>query len=158
MTTPPNQAESAAVQRDGNWMDRWGACKVCGGEIPHGHAEHCDIYGLEKKVSELTKLLEAARPQAEPARPQFKGPYVGRDRLRIELVEKITLELDRAYSKHGRAPWSRHEFYAILLEEVDDLWDAIKKDAPQEDVMAELTQVAAMCFRYWETCRGKGTP
>jgi NTP pyrophosphatase (non-canonical NTP hydrolase) len=64
---------------------------------------------------------------------------------------KIKHELDHAYSKHGREPWGRHEFYAILLEEVDELWEAIKQDRPQVEVMVELVQVAAMCFRYAET-------
>ena len=69
----------------------------------------------------------------------------------------VRAEVLHAYLKHGREPWSRHEFYAILLEEVEELWDAIKRDLPQEDVLKELTQVAAMCFRYAETgdrCRG----
>jgi NTP pyrophosphatase (non-canonical NTP hydrolase) len=70
---------------------------------------------------------------------------------RDELFAQIGAELDHAYAKHGRDPWGRHEFYAILKEEVDELWDAIKADAPQADVRAELTQVAAMCFRYFET-------
>jgi len=67
------------------------------------------------------------------------------------LIELIATELDNAYAKHGREPWGRHEFYAILQEEVDELWDDIKADSPQELVIRELIQVAAMCFRYYET-------
>lgn len=70
---------------------------------------------------------------------------------RTEIYVNISNELDRAYSKHGSAMWSRHEFYAILKEEVDELWDDIKKDAPQENVDKEALQVAAMVFRYLET-------
>ena len=70
---------------------------------------------------------------------------------RQELVSRITNELDRAYAKHGQLPWGRHEFYGILKEEVDELWDAIKGDLPYEDVVKELVQVAAMCVRYYET-------
>ena len=70
---------------------------------------------------------------------------------RYELSERIAMELDRAYAKHGEEPWGRHEFYAILLEKVEELWDDIKADAPQAHVEAELVQVAAMCFRYFET-------
>jgi len=73
------------------------------------------------------------------------------DTARGALMEAVAAELDHAYAKHGRKPWGRHEFYAILREEVDELWDAIKADEPQERVIAELTQVAAMCFRYAET-------
>lgn len=71
--------------------------------------------------------------------------------LREELFRRVSAEVNRAYEKHGREPWGRHEFYAILKEEVDELWDAIKSDAPSDDVLKELIQVAAMCFRYWET-------
>lgn len=42
--------------RNGKWIDVFGACRVCGGEIPHGHSEHCDYYALEKEVRELRKL------------------------------------------------------------------------------------------------------
>lgn len=70
---------------------------------------------------------------------------------RAQLFARIGAELDRAYAKHGREPWSRHEFYAVLLEEVDELWDAIKANESDDRVLAELVQVAAMCFRYNET-------
>ena len=70
---------------------------------------------------------------------------------REELFAGIEARLDHAYRKHGAEPWGRHEFYAILKEEVDELWDSIKRDEPQENVMAELIDVAAMCFRYAET-------
>jgi len=70
---------------------------------------------------------------------------------RETLYARIGVELDRAYLKHGTERWSRHEFYAILLEEVEELWDAIKRDLPQEYVEQEMTQVAAMVFRFFET-------
>lgn len=63
---------------------------------------------------------------------------------RLETMAKICSELDHAYEKHGRPQWGRHEFYAILKEEVDELWDAIKRDEPQECVHKEAIQVAAM--------------
>lgn len=70
---------------------------------------------------------------------------------REELTTRVATELDRAYAKHGREQWGRHEWYAILLEEVEEAWDAIKRDLPQHEVEKELVQVAAMCFRYYET-------
>lgn len=73
--------------------------------------------------------------------------------LRSDLVRRIEGELDRAYTKHGRAPWGRHEFYAILLEEVEEVWDVIKRDMPESEIEKELVQVAAMCFRHYETRR-----
>ena len=75
------------------------------------------------------------------------------DRLdrRAAFFTRVEDELERAYRKHGMPQWGRHEFYAILLEEVDEVWDDIKADAPLEQLEKEIVQVAAMCVRYFET-------
>lgn len=70
---------------------------------------------------------------------------------RYDLFELIGHELDKAYAKHGAEQWGRHEFYGILAEEFNELQEAVFKDQPMERVVAELVQVAAMCFRYYET-------
>lgn len=70
---------------------------------------------------------------------------------RADIFNKISNELNRAYEKHGNAQWGRHEFYAILKEEVDELWDSIKSNEPSERMEEEAIQVAAMVFRYLET-------
>ena len=44
------------MERDGNWVDKWGACKVCGGEIPYGHTENCDIWKLERAERERDSI------------------------------------------------------------------------------------------------------
>jgi hypothetical protein len=50
--------------RNGDFMDEYGCCKVCNGEIPYGHFNHCDIYKLETRIhefeSEITAALETA--------------------------------------------------------------------------------------------------
>jgi hypothetical protein len=68
-----------------------------------------------------------------------------------QAENSVILELERAYAKHGLGQWGRHEFYAILKEEVDELWDDIKADAPQANIEKEAIQIAAMVFRYLET-------
>jgi hypothetical protein len=46
---------------------------------------------------------------------------------------------------------SRHEGYAIIEEEVDELWDAIKaKGSAREHIAREAVQVAAMAIRFVE--------
>lgn len=70
---------------------------------------------------------------------------------RSEIIQTIFDELERTYAKHGRYQWSRHEFYAIMKEEVDKTWDAIKGDLDSGILTKEVIQVAAMCFRYLET-------
>lgn len=79
---------------------------------------------------------------------RFKNNISGEQRIISEL---ILIELDKAYQKHGRDPWGRHEFYAILKEEVDEMWDAIKADEPLERVHEEAIQIAAMVVRFIDT-------
>jgi NTP pyrophosphatase (non-canonical NTP hydrolase) len=70
---------------------------------------------------------------------------------REHILNSIETELEHAYRKHGREPWGRHEFYAILLEEVEEMWDAIKKDQPMSDVRKEALQAACVIVRYLES-------
>ncbi len=67
------------------------------------------------------------------------------------FLEHVEAELAAAYEKHGREKWSRHEFAAILREEFEELWDAVKTDSPLTDVVAEAAQVVAVCIRFVET-------
>lgn len=70
---------------------------------------------------------------------------------REDFWNAIKAEVDRAYKKHGSAQWGRHEFYGVMKEEVDEVWDAIKKNEPNEQLYKEIIQVAAMCLRFLET-------
>ena len=70
---------------------------------------------------------------------------------RGDVLAAVQREVSRAYHKHGADQWGRHEFYAILKEEVDELWDEIKADNPQIRVRVEAIHVMAMCLRYLET-------
>lgn len=74
------------------------------------------------------------------------------DRMKRDVFLADVLEgLQKAYKKHGKEPWGRHEFYAILKEEVDELWDEIKLDSEQVFVEKEMVQIVAVCLRYIET-------
>ena len=70
---------------------------------------------------------------------------------RQELFSRIAAELDRAYAKHGTHQWGRHEFYGIIMEEVEEMFDDIKADAPEAQLEKEIIQVAAMAIRFLET-------
>lgn len=60
-----------------------------------------------------------------------------------ELLDLVIKEVE--YGAHKFWGFnSTHEFYAVLQEEVDELWDTIKKDRMD---LTELVQVIAVAFR-----------
>ena len=66
------------------------------------------------------------------------------------VPEEVTDELARARSKFK--PFnSAHEGYAVILEELDELWDVVKlrHDSPERTakMREEAIQVAAMAMR-----------
>lgn len=61
----------------------------------------------------------------------------------------VSEELERARREHG-ALKSAHEAYAVILEEVEELWlEAKKRRGNRSDLTMreELVQIAAMCQR-----------
>ena len=66
---------------------------------------------------------------------------------RDEAFELVDRELKRAEEKFSPLA-SRHEGFAVLLEEVDELKDTIWHNKCDESVEEEATQVAAMAIRF----------
>lgn len=64
--------------------------------------------------------------------------------------ELVRAELAKARAKHPAKLNSRHEAYAVILEELDELWFEIKADSAPKRLADELVQVAAMCQRMAE--------
>jgi hypothetical protein len=59
-------------------------------------------------------------------------------------------ELDRATQLHGEFV-SHHEGYAVILEELDELWQEIKTNPRNSDkVRKEAVQLAAMTLKFLE--------
>lgn len=75
-----------------------------------------------------------------------------------EALQAVDQEIARAKTKHPGDFHNAHEAYAVLLEEVDELWDEVKKNPkkmlPAEQLMwrqkkyTEAIQVAAMAIRF----------
>lgn len=82
------------------------------------------------------------------------------DRLRTsaDLVLDVIKELHSARVHHKKDFHSAHEGWAVLREEVDELWDEVKKNPKTDEERAahrvrmrkEAVQVAAMAFRFIE--------
>ena len=64
------------------------------------------------------------------------------------LLGEIRIELDKSTQKHGEMA-SAHEGFAIIAEELDELWDHVKGDtAYTEDAYKEAIQIAAMGAKF----------
>ncbi len=67
-----------------------------------------------------------------------------------EFFLEVRREYARATEKFG--PFnSAHEGYAVLLEEVDELWDEVKKKREKRDhenMYRECVQIAAMAMKF----------
>jgi len=67
-----------------------------------------------------------------------------------DVITDICQEFERATSKHGKFN-SAHEGYAVILEEVDELWEEVKKQYEKRNNMEmrkEAIQVATMAIRF----------
>lgn len=67
-----------------------------------------------------------------------------------DAVDQVMREYFRALEKFGDFK-NPHEGYAILLEEVDELWDEVKKNETNRDyeqMEKEAKQVAAMAIKF----------
>jgi hypothetical protein len=65
-------------------------------------------------------------------------------------LHEIIQEYGRAAATHGSFP-TQHHGYAAILEELDELWDEIKKRAElrsRDDLVKEARQVGAMALRF----------
>lgn len=63
-----------------------------------------------------------------------------------DLFPLVAKEMQWAYEKHG--PYhNAHEQYAVMREEVDEWWDAVKGNTADCELY-ELVQVAAVALRY----------
>lgn len=78
-----------------------------------------------------------------------------------ELVNAIWIELSTATVKYPPMA-SAHEGYAVLLEEVDELWHEVKcrpAARSRARMRAEAIQVAAMAIRFvLDVCKKEESP
>lgn len=66
--------------------------------------------------------------------------------------QQVQEELNSARKKHGPMR-SAHEGYAVILEELDEVWEEVKKKTKDRDMVnlyTELIQVSAMAQKMAE--------
>ena len=72
------------------------------------------------------------------------------------VITDFCAEIDRGVEKYGNYR-SYHEAYAVILEEVDELWEELKKKGRDKDLIyAEAIQVAATAYRLAEEIHLEG--
>ena len=67
-----------------------------------------------------------------------------------DILYDVKFELQRAISVNGDFA-SPHEGYAVMLEELDELWDEVRKnksDRDYDNMYQECVQVAAMAVKF----------
>lgn len=74
----------------------------------------------------------------------------------LDAMELMLLEYERATKKFGRFA-SAHEGYAVMQEEMDELWEAVKdKQCGTPELLVEAVQVGAMAVRFLVDICGAG--
>lgn len=81
---------------------------------------------------------------------------------KLSIIADIDEEFKSAVAKHPKFN-SRHEGFAILKEEVDELWDEVKKNhtkTPEAKFKQrkEAVQIAAMAMRFIYDCCDEPNP
>lgn len=67
---------------------------------------------------------------------------------RAEALKRVLVEYQRAAEKHANFN-GPHEGWAVIYEEVDELWDEVKlRDHDGTRMANEATQIAAMALRF----------
>lgn len=82
---------------------------------------------------------------------QFALNQVGEQRLDVLIA--ISNEVERA-KMHGATFASLHEAYAVILEELDEVWDITRmkrRDRDPHEIRKELIQLGAMAIKALES-------
>jgi len=108
---------------------------------------HSEQYSGDEITKKITYILDDKVYCSPGYVIMSLGEIVGDgEKVVLEVVE----ELQKAIEVHSLFT-SAHHGYAIILEELDELWDEIKKKKCNRDVRnmrAEAVQVAAMAIKF----------
>ena len=68
----------------------------------------------------------------------------------LRTLFEVKKELESARDNFPFPFNSTHEGYAVLREEVDELWDCVKSNVGRDVMRREAIQIAAMAVRFIE--------
>jgi hypothetical protein len=69
-----------------------------------------------------------------------------------KMILLVLREYENALHKHPKPFQSPYDGYGVILEELDETWDAIKKHCGEETMKNEMKAVAAMAIRFLIDC------
>jgi hypothetical protein len=103
----------------------------------------------QTKKAKLAKLYPDGQFQFEPEYCASVASGDEDDKI-AEVMTAVENELRSAVKAHGPMK-SMHEGYAVILEEMDELWEHVRlkeKLRKKKDMREEAIQIAAMAVRF----------
>lgn len=108
---------------------------------------------LNFALHETKLLIDAAQ--------DWKDAYM-KVAVETPFAKAVREEIERARGELKYPPMaSLHEGYSVILEEVEEFWDEVKKKPAarsKEQMWKELVQISAMCQRTAEDLKLGGDP
>lgn len=121
----------------------------------HPLQQKLEIDGVKSMIDEFEKnLAEYDKMQHGESLFNMAANYWEKKRPEanyVLAVDDVLKEVKRAKSIFKDNFVNQHEGYAVILEELDELWQEVKKNQRDYDLAAqrkEAIQCAAMCIRF----------
>lgn len=120
---------SDTPRHDGSWLDEWGSCKACGGEIPHGHSKNCDIYKLQMAEQERDQLKQ-----------QLLASQLREQRMR-EVLELVRAEHLRCMREVSEIGYSEYNYSSSLACAVNAALSIPSDDSLLKEIREALLKI-----------------
>lgn len=119
---------------------------------PDARGEPCDVVLQAHRAIELAAIIERETRAPELVLDGGYGAIPTPDPDFYDLARAEELRANEAHPLFS----SLHEGYAVVLEEVDELWELVRMKASKRDpldVLEELVQIAAMAGKAARSAR-----
>lgn len=109
-----------------------------------------EVRSLREEEVRWTRRIKLLEERAQYAQDVLDGRHDDELGYLFELprcVHDVVTQVAKIDEKHGRTYASRHEMHSVLREELDELWDEVRKNGSRERVRAELIDVMCVALR-----------